>query len=80
MTLPHEQVYSLINTRNFLLDLMSPAKTPRVPAPVRKRARDCLRHYPWESEMNTILEKVAPKPSKRVPSGRSIVKTKRTKP
>lgn len=80
MTLPHEKVYSLINTRNFLLDLMSPAKTPRVPASMRKRARDCLKHYPWESEMHTILDKVAPKPPKKVGSGRSTRKTKRTKP
>ena len=80
MTLPHEQVYSMINTRNLLLDLMSPAKTPRVPAPVRKRARDCLKHFPWECEMRTILDKVAPKPRKKVSSGRSTSKTKRTKP
>jgi hypothetical protein len=79
MTLPHEQVYSMINTRNFLLDLMSPAKTPRVPAPVRKRARDCLRHFPWEHDIRTILDKVAPQPRNKVASGRCTKKTKRTK-
>lgn len=80
MTLPYEQVYSLINTRNFLLDLMSPTKTPRVPAPVRMRARACLKHYPWECELNIILDKIVSKPRKKGSSGRSTRKTKRTKP
>lgn len=46
MTLPHERVMAVINTRTFLFNLLDPKKTPRVPSYIRKYARDCLKHYP----------------------------------
>ena len=48
MTLPIEEVRSMVNARRFLHDLLDPKVTPKVPKAVRTRARDCLNHYPWE--------------------------------
>lgn len=48
MTLPIERAWAVTNTRNFLMDLMDPKKTPRVPKAIRKEAYRCLRHYPGE--------------------------------
>jgi len=56
MTLPYERRHSVNMTRNFLLDLLDPKKTPRVPSDVRKRARRCLHHYPSEYYMERAKE------------------------
>lgn len=46
MTLPHEEAYAIARTRQFLLDLLNPKATPRVPRAVRKRAHVLSKHYP----------------------------------
>lgn len=46
MTLPHEEAYAIARTRQFLLDLLDPKATPRVPRAVRKRAHVLSKHYP----------------------------------
>lgn len=46
MTLPHEEAYAIARTRQFLLDLLNPKATPRVPRSVRKRAYVLSKHYP----------------------------------
>ncbi len=46
MTLPDERWRSLIETRRFLHQLLSPRMTPRVPQAVRDRAHSLLRHWP----------------------------------
>ena len=46
MTLPIERKHAVINTEQFLKDLMDPKKTPRVPREVRQQAYRCLKHYP----------------------------------
>jgi hypothetical protein len=46
MTLPFERARAVHQTRQFLLDLLDPAKTPRVPKQVRDSAKHLLRHYP----------------------------------
>lgn len=46
MTTPSEEVLALLHARAFLFDLLDPRATPRVPRPVRERARACLRHFP----------------------------------
>jgi len=51
MTLPYENYNSLVNTRNFLNDLMNPDKTPKVPKAVRQRARNLLKHFPADFEI-----------------------------
>lgn len=56
MTLPDERYRSLVQTRKFLLELLSPTMTPRVPKIIRQRARSLLRHWPddYHLEMMTI--------------------------
>ena len=56
MTLPYERTDAVIYTEKFLLDLIDPKKTPRVPSQVRDRARSLLRHYPTEYEIETVAE------------------------
>jgi len=51
MTLPIERRWAVNNTRQFLVDLMDPNKTPKVPDAVRKEAYHCLKHYPGEYHM-----------------------------
>lgn len=46
MTLPCERYRAIKYTEQFLLDLMDPKKTPRIPKKVREQAYSCLRHYP----------------------------------
>ena len=48
MTMPNERRWAVNNTRQFLVDLMDPKKTPRVPKEIRKEAYRCLKHYPSE--------------------------------
>lgn len=51
MTMPNERRWAVNNTRQFLVDLMDPKKTPRVPMQVRREARRCLKHYPGDYYM-----------------------------
>lgn len=51
MTLPIERRWAVNNTRQFLVDLMDPNKTPKMPDTVRKEAYHCLKHYPGEYHM-----------------------------
>jgi len=57
MTVPVERTNAVIRTGKFLLDLLDPKKTPRVPLSIRKDARNLLRHYPSEFEMNVIADR-----------------------
>lgn len=51
MTMPIERTWAIKNTKQFLLDLMDPKKTPRVPKAIRLEAYRCLRHYPGDYYM-----------------------------
>jgi len=51
VTLPDERTRAVHAAREFMLDLINPEATPRVPAEVRKRAHAVLRHFPWPSDM-----------------------------
>lgn len=57
MTLPQEMFQSIRNARHFMLALMDPKQTPKVPKEIRKRARDRLKHFPSEYEIDQ-LEKI----------------------
>ena len=57
MTIPLERTRAVINTRQFLLDLLNPEVTPRVPRPIRDRANHLLRHYPTVFDMEMIAER-----------------------
>ena len=54
MTIPVERTNAVINTEQFLCDLLDPKKTPRVPKDIRQQASRLLRHYPSQQEMETI--------------------------
>ena len=54
MTLPDEEMRALSSARAFLFALLDPAKTPRVPRAIRQRARDCLRHYPYQHRVEDL--------------------------
>ncbi len=46
--MPNERRWAINNTRQFLVDLIDPKKTPRVPKEIRKEASRCLKHYPGD--------------------------------
>jgi len=51
MTVPIERKQAVNRTREFLMDLLDPKKTPKVPKAIRERAYRCVKHYPHEFEM-----------------------------
>lgn len=57
VTLPYERHRAVVETEKFLLELLDPKKTPRVPKNIREQARWCLRHYPSRFEMELTSEK-----------------------
>jgi len=59
MTMPNERRNAINHTRRFLVALMDPKKTPKVPSAVRKEASRCLKHYPGEYHMEQA-EQLAP--------------------
>ena len=59
MTMPSERRSAVNRTREFLVDLMNPKKTPRVPKEIRENAYRCLKHYPSEYDME-LAEEQAP--------------------
>lgn len=57
MTIPVERTNAILYTSEFLKDLMDPKKTPRIPKHIRLRARQLLKHYPTQFEMEIISER-----------------------
>lgn len=54
MTLPNEWFISMKKNRQFLFDLLNPNTTPRVSKDVRKRASECLKHFPMQPEIDEL--------------------------
>ena len=46
MTMPNERTRTVLQTKEFLLDLQNEKKSAGVPESVRKEAHRLLRHYP----------------------------------
>ena len=57
MTLPYERTRAVVQTEEFLKNLINPKKTPRVPKDVRKQAYSLLRHYPNSIDMEIISKR-----------------------
>ena len=57
MTLPYERTRAVVQTEEFLKNLINPKKTPRVPKEVRKQAGFLLRHYPNSIDMEIISKR-----------------------
>lgn len=58
MTLPDERYRAVQNARNFLMDLLNPKKTPKVPRNIRLMARSVLKHFPSEFEMALVANEM----------------------
>lgn len=58
MTMPNERFRSVIQTRDFLISLLDPKKTPKVPKDIRENAYYLLKHFPHEYEMEMASEKL----------------------
>tara|TARA_R110000868_G_scaffold13711_1_gene63526 strand:- start:4438 stop:4728 length:291 start_codon:yes stop_codon:yes gene_type:complete len=58
MTLPNERYRSLTSAKVFLRELLDPKETPRVPKAIRMRAYAVLRHFPFDSELEQLQEKL----------------------
>ena len=56
VTLPDERYRSLLSGKQFLLDLLNPKVTPKVPKYIRQRALGVLRHYPSSYHFEKIVE------------------------
>lgn len=54
MTIPVERTNAVMSTEAFLLRLIDPKQTPRVPKAIREEAHRLLRHYPSRFEMEVI--------------------------
>ena len=59
MTMPNERFYAVRNAREFLVELMDPKKTPRVPKEIRLKAYYAIKHFPGEYHMEEA-RKLAP--------------------
>ena len=51
MTLPNEELNALTMSREFLRDLLDPKATPKVPMTIRAQASRCLRHFPYQVDL-----------------------------
>lgn len=56
MTLPDERTRAVLNTKEFLRNLLDPKKTPRVPKKIRKQAYSLLKHYPNDFDFMSLFE------------------------
>jgi hypothetical protein len=54
MTLPNEWFISMRKNRQFLFDLLDPTKTPKISKEIRKRASECLKHFPMDHEIQEL--------------------------
>lgn len=57
MTMPFERTWAVLNTREFLLNLLDPKKTPRVPKDIRRQAGRLLKHYPTKYSFEEMFDK-----------------------
>lgn len=57
MTVPNERRNAVNWTREFLIALINPKATPRVPLEIRRRARSLLRHFPHPYEMDQTAQR-----------------------
>lgn len=56
MTIPIERYNAVLNTEKFLISLLQPSETPRVPKAIRKRAGQLLKHYPHQFDLDRVIE------------------------
>lgn len=54
MTLPFERTNAVKRTERFLMDLLDPKKTPRIPKQIRREAGSLLKHFPSRFDMEVV--------------------------
>jgi hypothetical protein len=54
VTLPTERTNAVLRTERFLIELLDPKKTPRVPKAIRQQASRLLKHYPTQYDMEEM--------------------------
>jgi hypothetical protein len=54
MTMPDERANAVLNTEKFLIQLLNPQLTPKVPKPIRQMAGRLLRHYPTRFDLEMV--------------------------
>lgn len=52
VTMPDERTRAILQTKDFLVELLSAEQTPGVPETVRREARRLLRHFPGLMEIH----------------------------
>jgi len=52
VTMPDERTRAILQTKNFLVELLSAEQTPGVPETVRREAHRLLRHFPGLMELH----------------------------
>ena len=55
MTTTEERIFAIEHARMFMLRLLDPKATPRVPRAIRQQARARLKHYPMLIEIERII-------------------------
>lgn len=61
MNLPDEKYRTIKQCRKFMEELCDPGKTPRVPGPVRDRARMLLKTFPHDADLASVVDNTAAK-------------------
>ena len=51
MSMPDEKRRAILSSKEFLVTLLDPRTTRRVPRSIREQAARCLRHYPAKIEI-----------------------------
>jgi hypothetical protein len=52
VTMPNERTRAILQTKEFLVELISAEETPGLPETVRREARRLLRHFPGLMELH----------------------------
>jgi hypothetical protein len=55
VTTTEERIFAIENARMFMLRLLDPKATPRVPRAIRQQARARLKHYPIVIEIERLV-------------------------
>lgn len=55
MSLPQEKRRALLQMKEFVLSLLDPKKTPKVPRAIRREAYYRLKHYPYSYEIEEVM-------------------------
>jgi hypothetical protein len=77
MTLPFERTRAVLYTKQFLEELLSSQKTPRIPRSIRGQAKALLRHFPEACDIQRASSWAAdvfgPVPGRHIASDEAVL-------